>query len=178
MHGSPKWSLSFRFANQNPVYASPPFHTCHMPRSCHSSPFYNPNNIGLGLQIIKPLIMYFLHSLFTSSLLGPNILFNTLFSNTISLCSSINVSDQVSHPYPTIGETLVLYILISKFLYSNTEDERLSTKWYQAFLTPTPTAACSLVTILTVMLISTVHLATGNLMLMHLYVLCFRFITT
>src|SRR5215510_6671766 len=38
----------------------------------------------------------FLHSPVTSSLLGPNTLLNTLFSNTLSLCSSLNVSDQVS----------------------------------------------------------------------------------
>ena len=36
----------------------------------------------------------FLHSPVTSSLLGPNILLNTLFSNTLSLCSSLNVNDQ------------------------------------------------------------------------------------
>jgi hypothetical protein len=39
-----------------------------------------------------------LHSLVTSSLLGPNILLNTIFSNTLSFLSSRNVSDQVSHP--------------------------------------------------------------------------------
>jgi protocatechuate 3,4-dioxygenase beta subunit len=33
---------------------------------------------------------------------------STLFSNTLSLCSSLNVSDQVSHPY----NTTVPYILI------------------------------------------------------------------
>ena len=38
----------------------------------------------------------------TSSLLGPNIL-NTTFSNTLSFLSSLNVSDQVSHPYKTTG---------------------------------------------------------------------------
>jgi hypothetical protein len=44
----------------------------------------------------------FLHSPPTSSLLGPNIHPDTLFSNTPSLRSSLNVSDQVSHPYKTI----------------------------------------------------------------------------
>jgi len=43
----------------------------------------------------------FLHSTVTSSLLGPNILVITLFSNTLSLRSSFIVSDQVSHPYRT-----------------------------------------------------------------------------
>jgi len=31
----------------------------------------------------------------TSSLLGPNILLNTIFSNTLSFLSSLNVSDQL-----------------------------------------------------------------------------------
>jgi hypothetical protein len=37
----------------------------------------------------------FLHSPVTSSFLGSNILLSTLFSNTLSLCSSLNVRDQV-----------------------------------------------------------------------------------
>jgi hypothetical protein len=40
----------------------------------------------------------FHHSPVTLSLLGPNILLSTLFSNTLSLRSSFNVSDQISHP--------------------------------------------------------------------------------
>jgi hypothetical protein len=43
----------------------------------------------------------FLHSPVTSSLLRPNILLRTLFSNTLSLCFSLNVRDHVSHPYRT-----------------------------------------------------------------------------
>ena len=46
----------------------------------------------------------FLQSPVTSSLLGPNILLSTLFSNTLSLRSSINVSDQVSRPYKKRGK--------------------------------------------------------------------------
>ena len=41
----------------------------------------------------------FLHSLVTSSLLGPNILLNTLFSNNLKLRSSVHETDQISHPY-------------------------------------------------------------------------------
>ena len=54
----------------------------------------------------------FLYSSVTSSLLGSNILLTTLFSKTLSLCSSPNVSDQVSHPYKTTVKIVVLYILI------------------------------------------------------------------
>jgi hypothetical protein len=50
----------------------------------------------------------FLHSPVTSSLFGPNILLRTLFSNTPHLCSSLNVRDQVSHPYETTNRTIVL----------------------------------------------------------------------
>jgi len=46
MPGSPKWSLSFRFPQQNPVYASPLSQIRYVPRPSHSSRFYHPNNIG------------------------------------------------------------------------------------------------------------------------------------
>jgi hypothetical protein len=50
----------------------------------------------------------FLHSPVTSSLLGPNIL-STLFPNTLSLRSYLNVCEQVSHPYKTTGKIIVLW---------------------------------------------------------------------
>jgi hypothetical protein len=54
----------------------------------------------------------FLQSPVTSFLLGPNILLSTLFSITLSLCSSLNVRDQVSHQYRTTGKIMV-------FIYSD-----------------------------------------------------------
>ena len=59
----------------------------------------------------------FLHSPVTSSLLGQNILLSTLFSNTFGLRSSLNVSDQVSHPYKTKGRIIVLYLSYSHRAY-------------------------------------------------------------
>ena len=70
----------------------------------------------------------FLHFPVTSSLSGPNIPLNTLFSNTLSLRSFLNVNDQVSHPYKTTGKLIVLYILIRKFLDSKLEDKIFCTE--------------------------------------------------
>jgi hypothetical protein len=69
----------------------------------------------------------------TSSLLGPNILLSTLFSNTLKLCSSLNVRDQVSHPYKTADKIIVLYILIFTFIHVRREDRRFWTVWKEAF---------------------------------------------
>jgi hypothetical protein len=56
------------------------------------------------------LLCNFLYSPVTSYLFGPNIFLSTLFSNTLSLCFSLNVRDQVSHPYRTTDKIIVLYI--------------------------------------------------------------------
>jgi hypothetical protein len=51
----------------------------------------------------------FLHPPVTSSLFGPNILLSNLFSNTLCLCSFLNVRYQVSHPYRTTGKIIYEY---------------------------------------------------------------------
>ena len=71
-----------------------------------------------------------LHSPVTLSLLDPNIL---LFSNTFSLCSSLNVRDQVRRPYKTTGKIIALYISIFKFLDSQLEVRRFCTERQQGF---------------------------------------------
>jgi len=97
MPTSSKWSLSIKFPHQNPVCSSPLLHTVSF-----SSTLYG-----------------FLHSPAISSLLGPNILLNPVFSNTLGLYSSLSVSDQVSHPYKTTSKIIVLYILILHFWIAN-----------------------------------------------------------
>ena len=66
--GYSKWSLSFRFPNQNPVYTSPFPHTRYMPRPSHSSRFYNPHILGEQYRSLSSSLCSFLHSPVTSFL--------------------------------------------------------------------------------------------------------------
>jgi hypothetical protein len=61
----------------------------------------------------------FQHSSITSSLLGQNITLNTLFSNTLSLCSSLYVTDQVSHPYKPTEKLQFCIFAASYFWMAN-----------------------------------------------------------
>jgi hypothetical protein len=73
-------------------------HVCYMP-----CPFPLPwldrfNNIWWSVQVMKFLSMQSSPAA-CHFLLGSNILLSTLFSNIVSLCSSLWARDQVSHPY-------------------------------------------------------------------------------
>ena len=68
--------------------------------------------LGEEYRSLSSSLCSFLHSLVPSSLLGPNIFLNTIFSNTLSLRSSLYVCDQDSHPYKTTGKIIALYILM------------------------------------------------------------------
>ena len=57
-------------------------------------------------------------------MLRPNILHSSLFSHTLSLHSSLNVSDQISHPYKTRSKNRVLRILIFVILHNTLEDKK------------------------------------------------------
>jgi hypothetical protein len=57
----------------------------------------------------------------------------TLFSKTLSLHSSLSVSNQLSQPYKTIDKIIVLYILIFTLLDSKLEDKRFCAEWQQVF---------------------------------------------
>jgi hypothetical protein len=59
----------------------------------------------------------FLQPPVTSSLFSPNILLSTLFSNAPSLCFSLNIRDQVSHPYKTTEKVIVLNLQSSVSLH-------------------------------------------------------------
>jgi len=126
MLGSSKWSFSLAFPYQNPVYTSPLPYPMHATCPVHLI-LLNFITWTVFCEVYRSLsssLCSFLHSLFTSSLLGPNILLSTLFSNILSLCSSLNVSNQISHPHKTTGKIIVLHILIYIFFDSKLEDQK------------------------------------------------------
>jgi hypothetical protein len=55
---------------------------------------------------MKLLVMQLSPSFVTSSLFSPSTLLSTLFSNTFTLCFSLNIRDKVSHPYRTTGQII------------------------------------------------------------------------
>ena len=96
--GSSKWSLSSPkpciCLSSPPIRATRPAHLIVLHFITHTI-------FREEYRSLSSLWCSFLHSPVTSSFLGPNILLNTLFSNTLSLRSSLNVRDQVSRSYTT-----------------------------------------------------------------------------
>ena len=130
--GLPSGLFSSGFPTKN-LYTSllSPIHaTC--PAHLILPDFISWTILGEQYRSLSSSLYSFLPSPVTSSPLDPNILLNILFSNTLSLRSSLNVSDQVSHSHKTKGKIIVLYILIIKFLDSKMADIRFCTEWQQA----------------------------------------------
>jgi hypothetical protein len=71
------------------------------------------------VQVTTFFVMQFSPPSVTSYLFGPDILLSILFSNNLSLCFSLNVRDQVSHPSRTPG----------KIVYSHFYVLREQTRW-------------------------------------------------
>jgi hypothetical protein len=66
--------------------------------------------------------------------LDPNIFLNTFFSSTLSIYSSLKVSDQVSHPYKSAEKVIVLYILMFILPESKLEGKNSSLNDSEIFL--------------------------------------------
>ena len=98
---SPQWSPSLRFPHQDPIH--PLFSPIRATYPAHLIllDFITRTILGEESKSFSSSLCNLLHSPVTSSLLGPNILLITIFSNTLSFLSSRNVNDQVSHPYKT-----------------------------------------------------------------------------
>ena len=95
--GSPQWSLCLTFTHQNTEHATPQTHYMHRPS--HSSRFYQPHNMW---GITGSSLCSFLHCPVTSSPIGPNILLNALFSNTI--CHVVQISTLINFPSTTFED--------------------------------------------------------------------------
>jgi hypothetical protein len=78
--------------------------------TCHDQFILNCDYTLRRAQVMKLVLCSFRQSPVISPLFGPDILLSTLFSNTLSQCSSLNVRVQVSHPYRTTGKMIVLYM--------------------------------------------------------------------
>ena len=89
----PQWSPSHRFPHQDPIHplSLPICATC--PAHLILLNFITRTILGEQYRSFSSSLCNLLHSPVTSSLLGPNILLNTMFSNTLSFLSSRNVSD-------------------------------------------------------------------------------------
>ena len=96
---SPQWSLSLRSTCQDPIH--PLSWNIRSTYPAHLIPldFITRTILGEQNKSFSSSLCFLLHSPFTSSLLCQNILLNTIFSNTLSLLSSLNVSDHVSYNY-------------------------------------------------------------------------------
>ena len=80
--------------------------------------------VGEGYKSFSTSLCNFLHPPVTSSLIGPNILLNTMFSNTLNFLSSRNVNDQVLHPYKTTGKIIVKLVHLVGFIIRMFHDAR------------------------------------------------------
>jgi hypothetical protein len=97
--------FSTGFPHQNSVYISPP---------------YVPRGPRIPFLLILSAELYLMspdnsvpHCAVSSTPLLPGSSWNQISSpNTLNLCFSLNVKDQVSHPCETTGKSAVLYTLV------------------------------------------------------------------
>jgi hypothetical protein len=87
-----------------------------------------PNNVWWRVRTVKLLITQFSpSSCHFLPFLGPNIPLSNPFSNSLSLCSSLIVRDQVSHPHKTTSKVLCFSLRVFR-----REDKRFRTEWKRA----------------------------------------------
>jgi hypothetical protein len=77
----------------------------HAPSSAPS--FITLTKLGVQYRSWNSTLRSFIQPSVISSLLGPDISVSILFFNTLNLCSSVSVRDQVSHPHKTTGKNCI-----------------------------------------------------------------------
>lgn len=98
---SSEWSLPLSLSNQYFVFISHFPHACYMHRLFHHLWFDHPT-------LFVKIVHYALSSCIQIFSLSPS-------AHISNLCSSLNVRNQVSHPYKSIGKIIVSFILILVF---------------------------------------------------------------
>jgi hypothetical protein len=107
-------------------------YACYMSFPSHPPWLDHSNKFCEGHNLWSFSLCSFLQPPIISSFFGPNIFVSTLFSNTLSLHSFLNIRDQVYCSYKTTGKIILMYILIFSFLYSKQKDKRFQIKHSQA----------------------------------------------
>jgi hypothetical protein len=99
-------------------------HSCYMPHLSNYPWFAIPIIVCEECEFMKLTIVLFVHP---PSIMGPNIQHPVL--KPLSVCSSLNVRDRVSHPYKTMSKITILCVFFNfTFL-----DRRLWIEWQQLF---------------------------------------------
>jgi len=101
---SSAWPFLLRFSDHNFVCISHLFRLCYMRRPSHPPWFDNPS-IWWSVQVMKLRIMQSSPASRRFRPLRSEYSPQHLFSNTLSLCSSVRVGEQDSHPYQTTGNS-------------------------------------------------------------------------
>jgi len=116
--GSPKWSTFPRVSPSKPcihLSSHPICATC--PAHLILLDLITRKTVGEQYRPLSSSLCSFLNSPVTSSFSSPNTPLNTPLSTTLGVCSSLSVSDQVSHPNKTINKLTVLYLNLQVFGY-------------------------------------------------------------
>lgn len=93
-----------------------------MPCPSYPSWYNRPNNIWWESRLMMPVIVHCPPLPYYVVPLKPKYLLKTLFSSTLSLGTSLNASDNVSHTYKRTGTIIILYVLT--FMLSTTNSRQ------------------------------------------------------